>query len=279
MLELSAPSFLAAANNLVRLRTLFGSITTSDELLIPQSVENISGMVESFKVEAEKLGARLSAVAAERLLLTIRREPCEMTVGHAVGALADIESRFVDHLTEIQLFVLNPQETPFLAPADSLVDMEGFSTAFPSAAFEVEEAAKCIALGRYTASVFHGMRMMEVGIRALSKRLGVPDPTRPAEKNWNIILKTIKEKIDELWPPNTRLAGSEGTAFEELYANLDAVRNPWRNATMHVETIYAPHEALHIIRCAAFFLRRLSKLTDENGVPPPDPALPVIEEN
>lgn len=63
------------------------------------------------------------------------------------------------------------------------------------------------------------------------------------------------------------MPGSEGAEFEALYANLDAVRNPWRNATMHVETIYAPHEALHILRCSAFFMSKLNTLCDENGEP------------
>lgn len=273
LLDLNASGFLGAATNLARLHELFKSLRGTEDPLVENSVKVISVYVESFKYEANNLGARLSVVAAERLLSALNANPCEVNVGQAVAAIDDIESRFADYLVEIKMFALSPQEASFLESADFLIELEGFSVKYPSAAFEVEEAAKCIALGRYTASVFHAMRALEVGIKALSARLGIPNPTKPAEKNWGLILKAIDTKIDELWPRSSRLSGTEGAAFEELHASLDAVRNPWRNATMHVETIYAPHEALHIIRCSAFFLRKLSGLCDEQGNPPPDPTV------
>ena len=279
MLDVNAIAFLGAATNLARLHEIFKGLTSAYQaILIPESVEAISRHVSAFKYEAEKLGARLACVRADRLISEVQFDPCQITVAQAVLGLNEIESRFADYLIEIQMFALNPQETTLLESADDLIEQKGFSAAFPTAAFEVEEAAKCIAFGRHTASVFHAMRMLEVGIRALAKRIGISDPTKPAEKNWSFILKSINEKIEESWPKKTRIAGSEGSAFEELYAHLDAVRNPWRNATMHVETIYAPHEALHIIRCSAFFLKRLFELTDENGIPPRDPSIPNLEE-
>lgn len=273
MLDLNASAFLGAATNLARLHQIFSGLGADQSLLIPSSVELISNHVSAFRDEAEKLGARLSVVAANRFMEAINREPCTITVQQAVITLDDIESRFADYLTEVRMFVLYQQESSLFEPADVLIEIDGFAAAFPSAAFEVEEAAKCVALGRYTAAVFHAMRMLEVGIRSLAKRLNIPDPTKPAEKNWGVILKCIKEKIDELWPGRSNLSSSEGAAFEKLYASLDAVRNPWRNATMHVETIYAPHEALHIIRCSAYFMRQLSELCDESGLPPLEPEI------
>ncbi|NBB25945.1 hypothetical protein GVM20_12485 [Porphyrobacter sp. SLTP] len=269
MIELNAPSFLGAATSLARIHQIFSGLSAAnDEKLIPESISLILPAVRLFEGETQAIGARLASVSAHRFMASLEQSPCDVTVGKATIALHDIESRFADYLSEIKLFTLSSQESPFMSPADDLLQNSGFSILFPSASFEVEEAAKCIAFGRYTASVFHAMRMLEIGIRALSKRLGIPDPTKPSEKNWGKILTAIKAQIDQLWPTNSRLPGSEGVAFEGLYAHLDAVRNPWRNSTMHVETIYAPHEALHIIRCAAFFMTALSKLTDEDGTPP-----------
>lgn len=269
MLELDTTAVLAAATNLARLHQLFSAWSASyDEVLLPENAAISLSHMRAFESEAGNLGARLSSVAAGRLITGLSEDPCQITVGQAVQALHDIESRFADYLVEVRLFVLYPQEAVFLEPADILVEQEGFSELFPQAAFEVEEAAKCLALGRSTASAFHAMRMLEIGIRALAKHLGIEDPTKASEKNWNFILGKIKEKIDEKWPRNKRLPDSAGAKFEQLYAHLDAVRNPWRNATMHVENTYQPHEALHIVRCAAFFMRRLSELSDENGVDP-----------
>ena len=38
---------------------------------------------------------------------------------------------------------------------------------FPSAAFDIDEAGKCLAIGRSTAAVFHLMRALETAIRAV----------------------------------------------------------------------------------------------------------------
>lgn len=274
MLEINASSFLGAATTLTRIHQIFAGISSArDELLIPTSVAMIVPPLENFEAQADLLGANLAVVASRRLRAALSASPCQLTVGTATQTLNEVESRFADFLVEIQMFTLNSHESIYLQAADDLIEIDGFSTTFPTAAFEVEEAAKCIAFGRFTASVFHSMRMLEISIKALAKRLSIEDPTKPAEKNWAVILKAIRNRIDELWPSNNRMPGSEGVAFEAMYSHLDAVRNPWRNATMHVETIYAPHEALHILRCSAYFLRLLSALSDEQGNQPPSPDL------
>jgi hypothetical protein len=266
MLELNTLRFMGAAAMLARLHQIFSNLTAAqNEMLTPGSVALIAPPLEQFKGEAVGIGAQLAVMAADRALTSISAAPCAMTVGQAVRALQDIESRFADYMCDVKMFAVAPAEAVFLQTADQLIELDGFAVKFPSASFEVEEASKCIVLGRHTAAVFHAMRMLEIGIKALSKRLEIPDPTRAAEKNWGFILTAIQARIDELWPRAKRLPASEGAAFEALHATLDAVRNPWRNATMHVETIYAPHEALHILRCVAFFMRRLSDLTDEQG--------------
>ncbi|HWN42015.1 MAG TPA: hypothetical protein VNW71_07310, partial [Thermoanaerobaculia bacterium] len=48
---------------------------------------------------------------------------------------------------------------------------EGVAAAFPSAVIDIEEAGKCYALSRYTACVFHLMRVMESALRVLASTL------------------------------------------------------------------------------------------------------------
>jgi hypothetical protein len=66
---------------------------------------------------------------------------------------------------------------------------------FPSLRVEIEEAAKCLALGRGTASAFHSLRCLEAGIRAISTSLGIPEPIKGAERNWGNALKKSKKKL------------------------------------------------------------------------------------
>src|SRR3546814_14717724 len=89
------------------------------------------------------------------------------------------------------------------------------------------------------------MRTLEIAIRALANFLKIADPTKPAERNWGFVLGKIKESLDVQYPAKLRQPRSEGAEVEGLYASLYAVKNPWRNATMHVETFYQPHEAAH----------------------------------
>lgn len=274
MFELNANNFLRAATNLARMHQVTAALDGVNTLS-EQDASVVEEYVTLFRTEVDNLGATLAVMAADRLIAQLQTSPCPLTVAQAGIALSELESRFGDFLTQTKMFTLNPEESRFLGAADDLVGYVGFSAAFPRTSFEVEEAAKCLALGRYTASVFHGMRMLELGIRALAKRLSIPDPTKPAEKNWAFILRAVKEKIDEQYPKP--MPGSEGALFDELYANLESVRNPWRNATMHVETIYAPHEAIHILRCSAFFMTKLAGLSDEDGTPPAPPSLPGLE--
>jgi hypothetical protein len=278
MQELNTRAFLAAATALARTHQIFKGLTGSyHEVLIDMSIELILSGLSVFRDEADKVGAKLAVLAADRLIEQLKADPCTVTVAQATIQLSEIESRFADHLIEVRLFALHQHEAVFLEAADDLIEIEGFSAAYPKTSFEIEEAAKCLAYGRHTAAVFHAMRMLELGIKALSKRLIIEDPTKTSEKNWGIILGKISARIDELYPKNKRLPDTEGAAFEALYATLDSVRNPWRNSTMHVETIYMPHEALHILRCCAFFMSRLHTLCDEEGTPRQEALLPIIE--
>jgi hypothetical protein len=61
--------------------------------------------------------------------------------------------------------------------------------------------------------------------------------------------------------------GGDGALFEELHASLDAVKNPWRNATMHVERKYTDDEAEHVFAAVRGFMMKLASRCDENGDP------------
>jgi hypothetical protein len=107
------------------------------------------------------------------------------------------------------------------------------ATKFSSVSYEIEEAGKCLALDRSTASAFHSIRCLEAGIRAISRCLGIPDPTRASDRSWSKTLTAIKGELDRRWPGSSNRLSGDGRFFEEAYAALAAMQNPWRNATMH----------------------------------------------
>ena len=181
--------------------------------------------------------------------------------------LTDIKARLSDELSLVRLFVLDPRMAHYLEQGEDLLGPQ-ISRNFASAVFDLEEAAKCLAVLRPTASAFHSMRALEVAIKALARFLSIADPTKSVERNWNFVLKAIKDGIDTKYPNSvSRGPRSEGALVEGIYANLDAVRNPWRNATMHNENIYQMEEADHILKCVNVLFLKLSAICDEEGQP------------
>jgi Transposase zinc-binding domain/Putative transposase len=72
------------------------------------------------------------------------------------------------------------------------------------------------------------MRIMEIGIRAVAKSLGIPDPIKPSDRGWHHILKQIKDEIDARYAGKVRTWSHQGDKelFESSYASLDAVTCP-----------------------------------------------------
>lgn len=270
MLDLQALPFLGVVTEMRHLIVVLDRIDDPEKNVEKSDRDGVLlNHVAKLTVALTSVGAR-SALASSNRLQHALENNAPLDYQGVRTQLSDIESRFADHLNDIKLFVLSEQEAKLFDPANNLLafqgtPVEGFSLAYPKAAFEIEEAAKCIAFERYTASVFHCMRALECGIHALSKFLSIPNPAKASEKNWGIILGKIQERLDEKWPKSTRLPNSEGSKIELIYAHLDAVKNPWRNATMHVETIYMLHEAIHIARCTGMFFLELLKHCDEEG--------------
>jgi hypothetical protein len=62
-------------------------------------------------------------------------------------------------------------------------------------------------------------------------------------------------------------SGGDGELFETAYAALAGMQNPWRNSTMHLDQVYTPDDARHILEIVGGFMRKLASRMDENGDP------------
>jgi hypothetical protein len=165
-----------------------------------------------------------------------------------------------------KVVVIEAEKQKYYDPRDPAFGCD-VTNKFISVLFELDEAGKCLALGRPTACVFHLMRIMEIGVRAIARCLQIPDPVKPAERNLGHILDEIWNGIAAKWPTTADRMGGDGALFEELHASLDAVKNPWRNATMHVERKYTDDEAEHVFAAVRGFMMKLASRCDENGDP------------
>lgn len=266
MIELDAEKFIQAVQEVRRLSTIAEQeLSGSDEATAPLIRERMASTIGELLDHLALIGAQSAWVSADRFAANLADPSHPLTYGELKKPLADIESRFSDHLQFIKLFVVRGEQMYLLG---SPIQLLGEETAkrFPNVWFDCEEAAKCLLVQRPTAAVFHAMRMLEVGIKAFAKRLRIEDPTKPSQRNWGIILGKIRTKIDSEYPASHRIAGSEGAFFDRIYATLDAVKNPWRNETMHVQGVYQDGEARHILSCAAALLQIMAEDFDEEGI-------------
>lgn len=126
--------------------------------------------------------------------------------------------------------------------------------AFPSAQYDIQETGKCLALQRFTASVFHCMRIMEVGLEALGAELGLAVAT-----NWNTALTQIEKEVRSrsiaTHGPNWK---SDETFFSEAVTHFRVVKNAWRNHTMHRRETFDEERARSVLQSTADFMRTLA---------------------
>ncbi len=235
----------------------------------PRRVELHRGIVEDAKSlcnSLEVLGARVTGISARKLV-----EQVEMNCTFAMlqRIIDEINSRIKDELQLVQMFVLGQDKEKYFSEGAQNFGLP-VATKFPAAAYEIDEAGKCFALNRGTATVFHLMRAMEVGIGAVRRCLSIADPTKVADRNWGHILKSIKDDLDAhagSTPTKTWAIAGDKDFFDSAYASLDAVRVAWRNPTMHVENKYTDDEAEHIFVAVKGFMMKLASRCDENGLP------------
>lgn len=126
---------------------------------------------------------------------------------------------------------------------------------------EIRAGVDCFALGYFTASIFHMMRVAEVGLRALAKERGVVLPKdKPIEYgNWQEILREVDKKVKEIG--GTMPAGQAKDRALAFYNDalicLNALKDIFRNQTMHVRYVFNEPEALRAMRMTNDFMEKL----------------------
>jgi hypothetical protein len=200
----------------------------------------------------------------ERLIKTLETREDAVRIASAVD---DLRRRLLDQAELTTCLSLSSKERDLYEPRAPLFGTEFEAKFATDGAFELDEAAKCLALERSTACVFHLMRLMEISVRAVARCLGIPDPIQPADRSWGAVLTKVRNGINAKWPTVAVRSSGEGETFDALYASLDAVKNPWRNSTMHPANKYTEKEAEHVFAAVRGFAMKLADRCDENGDP------------
>lgn len=181
-------------------------------------------------------------------------------LGVKVGVL---RSRIEDELSLCLLLQVPPENSDAYGNADPFGSK--VTASFGSAAYDVEEASKCLALDRSTACVMHLMRVVELAVDAVALGVGVHEGAVRAASTWEHLLKEINSRIQGNNKTKIPTWVASQSFYEEAYAYLLAVKTAFRNRSMHLEKKYTLEEAGRVYTAVKSLMQHLAEHLSESG--------------
>jgi hypothetical protein len=112
------------------------------------------------------------------------------------------------------------------------------SEAFLEAHADIAAASRCLALDESTACVFHLMRVLEHGLRALSTKVGLA-PETMAHENWKNVIDQIEKKIREVEAlPKSASKIQNLQSLSTAATQFRYFKDAWRNHVSHSRATY-----------------------------------------
>jgi hypothetical protein len=168
--------------------------------------------------------------------------------------IVEMKTAIYNHMQTLLVMVMPHDKVSFYNDAN-LFDPAVMTTCVESA-YDIKEAGKCFAFARWTATVFHLMRILENGVQRFANKLALSINPRDT---WGMILTAIDRAINTM-PTSTSEERDKQTTYHGLRASLHAVKEAWRNPTMHPKATYNEQEAREIFELVKIFMRRLVSL-------------------
>jgi len=241
--------------------TFVKAITMGPKEVILNPLRKINGICEA-------MGLNMSATYAIKLINCVEDSPMiselalrggDKSAPLSHGVFSDemkvLRERIDDELRTVEFFCLQPSMKSRLS--NQYPFGERVANAFKSSIIDIEEAWKCFAFERYTACVFHLMRTMEVGLRCLGKSLNDPSLDPKSNPTWERILKRCDDELKKPYKDRSAEWQLNGQFYSEATANLRAVKDAWRNPSIHVEQNYDQSKANDVLNAVRVFMNHL----------------------
>lgn len=187
-------------------------------------------------------------------------------------ALRKIEDAIESDFLSLNLAIVQPPLTKFFE--EKTLFGKKVNRNFPSSRADIKDAGNCLAVDLNTAAVFHLMRVMEFGLRALSVHLGIKKfKKKPTSKpipidlgTWEEIIVALNEKLAALrTKARSKKREVELDFYNELLGELRSVKDLMRNKVMHARVIYDHHQAKSAFDHVKAFMQRLATRVSETN--------------
>jgi hypothetical protein len=169
--------------------------------------------------------------------------------------LTDLSNRIIDELGNQLFLTITPNKAKYYNPSKPIFGKDMIEK-YPGISEDINEATNCFAFDRYTACVFHLMRVMESAVQKLGEKIGIPI-TLTYDMQWQSIINEIRRELNKLFPKH---GNKERIKFESILGYLETVKIAWRNPTMHPKSTYAEEEAKSLMDTVGIFLKELAKV-------------------
>lgn len=209
----------------------------------------------------QKYGLKETDSGIEHLFWLMRRSG--FNISEMAATMDGIFQAFIRELVGIKCLFVEPTKIQYFE--QEMLFGNEVSQSFPSAAPEIKAAGNCLSIGLDTACIFHLMRVIELGLRALAKKLKVKFKNSPVEYlTWEKIIPAIDSEIAKLNQTSKGKKKSETLAFYHgLVGEFNAFKDVWRNNTMHTRCTYDEHQALSAFNHVKGFMQRLATKVKE----------------
>lgn len=165
-----------------------------------------------------------------------------------------------------RLFMLIPHEDAKNYEQEELFGAEVRAN-FESASDDIKEAGNCYAVSRYTACVFHCMRVLEKGLHALVHDLnnrfsaGITFPRAIEATSCRIIIDQIELAVTR--PTRIQMLTPQPTPEELIFYSKAAkefehFREAWRNEVSHSRRSYDENESKAVMGHVKAFMQHLA---------------------
>jgi len=171
--------------------------------------------------------------------------------------LSGLRYSILTELRYCKMAFIEPQRATFFE--QEALFGQAVKKAFPSAFADIKGAGNCISADLNTAAVFHLMRVVEIGLRALAKHLKVKAKNRLEFEEWNAVIEQIESVIRQ---ERQKPRGKKKTEALEFYhgamGEFNAFKDVWRNNVMHSRRNYNAFDAGGVYIRVRDFMQRLA---------------------
>lgn len=234
------------------LGTLAAHAEGHDSKSLVPAQPNVLPQLKNIKQNLEACGLRVSLNMVETVIFYLQKDPPFFTFGQLKGQVLALQEAIYAELKTVTFFRVDEENAAYFH--GTALFGQDVALKFPTASFDIEEGGKSLALGRPTACVFHMMRTMEVGLKALAKELKIP-----YAPSWESYIKQIESNITAKHKSKSKKWKAIEPFYRDVLGNLISIKISWRNPTMHIVRNYTPTEAEDVLRSVRTFMQRLSE--------------------